>query len=91
MGSHLYSQGIKPLQSRGGYAGNGANNVEHNVNAHADQGTDAGSLGGIGLGVLPDQEQDQTHDGNAAAQQTPASRHITANFPGFSLGATADA
>ena len=71
MGSHLYSQEIKPLHS-GGNTGNGANNVEQNADAHADQRADAGSLGGIGLGVLPGQEQDQTNQGNAEAQKAPA-------------------
>ena len=45
--------------------------IVDNGNDHGDQCALAGSLGGLGLGVLPDQEQDQANDGNTAAQSAP--------------------
>lgn len=45
--------------------------IVDNGDDHGDQCALAGSLGGLGLGVLPDQEQDQTNDGNTAAQSAP--------------------
>lgn len=53
-------------------SGNGANDVEHSGHNHGDQRTDTGSLGGLRLCILPNQEQDQTDNGNAAAQNPPA-------------------
>lgn len=82
MGSHLYNQAIKELHEAEGDASYNHKNVEEEANTDGNQSTDTGRLGGLGLGVLPDQEQDQTDQGNAAAQQTPAKTAVIHNGRG---------
>ena len=46
-------------------------NVHQYIGDHAHQGADARRLGSPGLGILPYQEQDQSCNGNTAAQKPP--------------------
>lgn len=53
--------------------------VVQNRKNHRDQRTDTGCFGCFGLGVLPDQKQNQTGDRDAAAQQSPAEAAVVHN------------
>ena len=64
------------IHQAGADADHNDQDVVNNAKPHTYQSADAGGLGGPGLLILPDQEEDQAHQGDAAAQKAPANAAV---------------
>lgn len=75
----LIKPSFQALQPGGSNPQDSRQQIEHNRHTDGNQRADTGSLCGLGLGVLPNQEQNQAYNGNATAQDAPAKAAIIRN------------
>ena len=64
------------IHQAGANADHNDQNVVNNAKSYTYQSADAGGLGGPRLLILPDQEEDQAHQGDAATQNAPANAAV---------------